>query len=83
MLSKSVAENFIKIYNQKIEEVFKVTPKDKEKLIDKATAIEQINGLDVFCPICKNILLDPIECKQCDHLFCHKCLFKWIEVEKK
>jgi hypothetical protein len=33
----------------------------------------------ITCPICFNILFEPIECKGCSIAMCKKCISKWLE----
>lgn len=34
---------------------------------------------EVICPICLGVLEDPYEVQTCGHLFCQRCIVKWIE----
>ena len=40
---------------------------------------------ELICPICKNILMDPIYLNSCElshkHLFCRSCILKWLETD--
>ena len=29
---------------------------------------------DLHCPICKNFLINPMQCKDCEEIFCHLCI---------
>lgn len=33
----------------------------------------------ITCPICFNILFEPVECKGCSMTMCKKCITKWLE----
>lgn len=47
---------------------------DKSRLIDQTSFVEE-----VICDICKNILLEPISCSECQHIFCSSCINHWME----
>lgn len=34
---------------------------------------------DFKCPICWNVLHDPIQIKKCEHMFCRLCIGKWMD----
>lgn len=33
---------------------------------------------DFMCPICRNVLQDPIQIKKCEHMFCRCCIVTWM-----
>lgn len=33
---------------------------------------------DFLCPVCFDVLNDPIELKKCEHIFCRHCIVKWF-----
>lgn len=33
---------------------------------------------DFLCPICLNVLEDPMQLKRCEHMFCRYCIEQWI-----
>lgn len=36
----------------------------------------------LICLICELVVLDPIECKTCEKLFCAKCVHEWLKKSK-
>ena len=34
----------------------------------------------ITCPLCSNVLIDPIMCTKCQNVYCKKCIDEW---EKK
>lgn len=34
---------------------------------------------EYFCPICHNLLWKPVSCSSCQHVFCERCIRRWIE----
>lgn len=39
----------------------------------------EANVEDFECPICCNVLEDPLQIKICEHMFCRQCLAQWFE----
>ena len=37
----------------------------------------------VNCPICLNILIDPVICIKCQNCFCKKCINEWLKNNEK
>ncbi|CAI2371716.1 unnamed protein product [Moneuplotes crassus] len=62
---------------------FKYTDKDKIKKTgvskDAFNAFLEI----VKCPVCLEVMDDPVNVKTCLHKFCNKCIEKYIRVKKK
>lgn len=36
---------------------------------------------DYICPICRDVLAEPLMVDNCEHIFCSDCIFKWINRE--
>ena len=34
---------------------------------------------ELICPICQLVLENPLHIIQCEHVFCHSCIWKWIQ----
>ena len=34
---------------------------------------------DIKCSICHGVLINPMECNQCENCFCMNCLQKWLK----
>jgi len=37
----------------------------------------------VICPLCSNILINPVMCMNCQSVYCKKCIDEWSEQDKK
>ena len=37
----------------------------------------------ITCPLCSNILIDPIMCTKCQKVYCQRCINEWSKKEKK
>lgn len=37
----------------------------------------------IICPICKNILINPVICMQCQNVYCKKCTEDWAKKDNK
>ena len=37
----------------------------------------------VICPLCSNILINPVMCMNCQSAYCKKCIDEWSEKDKK
>lgn len=33
---------------------------------------------NLCCPICYNLIQCPVQCKECEYLFCKTCVFRWL-----
>jgi hypothetical protein len=40
-------------------------------------------GCSIKCPICIDIIIEPMQCEKCNNLFCKKCLESWSRVDKR
>ena len=52
---------------------------------NKGDLIDNKNVEDLICPICLNILINPINCsdKKNSHSFCKKCINKYLKEKNK
>ena len=50
--------------------------------LDTDRAIDEINS-ELICPICEEIVDDPIECSNCEKAFCSQCIQDWSSVKKE
>ena len=37
----------------------------------------------IICPLCSNVLIDPIMCTKCQKVYCQRCINEWSKKEKK
>jgi hypothetical protein len=37
----------------------------------------------VICPICSNILINPVMCMKCQNVYCRKCIDEWSKKDNK
>lgn len=37
---------------------------------------------EFICPICQDVLEDPVLVENCEHLFCRQCINKWLQTSK-
>ena len=49
---------------------------------DRFENSEQIDK-DLYCPICADILQDPVCFPQCEHSFCRECITRSLEIMKE
>ena len=49
---------------------------------DRFENSEQIDK-DLFCPICRDILQDPVYFRDCEHSFCRKCITSYIKIKEE
>ena len=54
----------------------------KEENIIKNETYEALKEL-LFCPICFDLILTPMECSKCQNCICKTCFDKWINKGKK
>ena len=54
----------------------------KEENIIKNETYEALKEL-LFCPICFNLILTPMECSKCQNCICKNCFDIWINKGKK
>jgi hypothetical protein len=47
---------------------------DRDRIVDGNLVPDEL-----FCPICRYLLWKPRSCASCQHLFCEKCIQRWIE----
>jgi len=40
-------------------------------------------GKSIICPICIDIIIDPMKCEKCNNIFCKQCLESWSRVDKR
>ena len=52
-----------------------------EAYINNKTLVDnQLNNAlksSVICPLCENILINPIMCMSCQNVYCKKCIEAW------
>ena len=46
--------------------------------IDTALSIDKLDD-EFVCSICTDILVNPVEIKSCQHIFCESCIREWIQ----
>ena len=46
--------------------------------IDPDLAVNDLDG-EFHCLICYYILQNPVEIRDCEHMFCKECIGKWIQ----
>jgi hypothetical protein len=51
-------------------------PRFQVDLIDHEAVVRVLP--DLVCPICQDILLDPVETEKCRHSFCRDCIASWL-----
>ena len=49
---------------------------------DRFENSEQIDK-DLFCPICRDILQDPVYFRDCEHSFCLKCITSYVNIKQE
>jgi len=57
-----------------------------KKITDNLTPIQAVKqpfNCDFECMICTNVVRDPVECTNCDKLFCNICNEKWQKTKKQ
>ena len=63
-----------------------VKNKQMEEYVNNDTLIEnQISKIfkaSVTCPLCKDILINPLMCTKCQNVYCKKCIDDWIKIRK-
>mgnify|MGYP003729515155 CR=1 FL=1 len=47
--------------------------------IDIELVVDETNREKFQCPICTNLVEDPIQLKECQHLYCKKCIDRVIQ----
>ena len=69
-------------FKEDINNICKVT--DHLKGIEKEFIVEEYLSLceELTCPICLNLVSNPVTCKGCDNIFCTKCINEWHKVSK-
>ena len=50
----------------------------KEENIVKDELFEALKE-SVICPLCEELMIVPMECSNCQNLYCEKCIEKWIK----
>ena len=38
---------------------------------------------DVICPICSNLIINPMMCMRCQNVYCKKCIEAWNKKDNK
>lgn len=50
----------------------------RDHVIEKDKIDENLN-----CAICSELVLEPKECEECQHLFCTNCIRDWLKKMRK
>ena len=54
-----------------------------EKFINEGTVVNneiyQVFKDSVMCPICSNILIEPVICMKCQNSYCKRCSEDWTQ----
>ncbi len=50
-----------------------------ERIVEFENLCRSYQGLDLVCPICSNLLIDPQDCIACDTSFCKDCISDHIK----
>ena len=40
-------------------------------------------GKSLICPICIDIIIEPMKCEKCNNIYCKTCLESWSRVDKR
>lgn len=55
-----------------------------ESWVVNKTFLETLSQKEMLnCPICSNLLNDPLKCETCQNRFCKQCIEKWLERNNK
>ena len=78
MMPKKDALGFMSDLNKDLFSKFEVRQEDMVKLIQNCKLDKKIEGVEFECGICSNILLEPMECVNCETSICNHCLTKCL-----
>ena len=53
---------------------------NNDTLIDDQ--LSRIFKASATCPLCDNILINPLMCTICQNVYCKKCIYIWIHINK-
>ena len=77
--------NFLKrAYKQHFDKTLTprfLTEEDKEGFVPESTLEKIIDWMR--CPVCMDIMMKPVNVKNCLHKFCHSCLERYNRTSKK
>lgn len=76
-------ENGLYLFNWIQEKKFYTLTVAPEIPVSNVIGLEQEYQDNVTCPICFNLVFDPVECSVCDKLFCATCIHSWLCSNKK